>query len=65
MGLLEVLTLILIVLKLVGVIGIAWWQVFIPMYIAAVLYGIIITIQIRIWKRLDREMAEHRRGFFK
>ena len=41
MGFLEVLTIIFVVLKLVGVIAWSWWAVFIPMYVAVALYAIV------------------------
>ena len=49
MGILEVLTIVFVVLKLVGVITWSWWTVFIPMYIAVVWYVIILGLQIAIF----------------
>lgn len=37
MNMFTVLQVILVVLKLIGMINIAWWQVFIPMYILFIL----------------------------
>lgn len=48
MGILEVLTIVFVVLKLVGLITWSWWTVFIPMYIAIVWYALIIGLQITI-----------------
>ena len=44
MGLAEVLTIIFIVLKIVGVISWSWWLVFIPMYVAAGIYLVIFVV---------------------
>ena len=58
MGFLEVLTIIFVVLKLTSVIDWSWWLVFSPMYIAIVLYTVIIVIQIRVWKNMDNSHSE-------
>ena len=58
MGFLEVLTIIFVVLKLTSVIDWSWWLVFSPMYIAIVLYTVIIVIQIRVWKNMDNSDSE-------
>ena len=46
MGLLETLTVIVIVLKLCGVIDWSWWLVWAPMYPALILYILIILATI-------------------
>ena len=62
MGILEVLTIIFVVLKLVGVITWSWWSVFIPMYIAVVWYAIIIGLQIALFVKAKNEMnMNHKR----
>ena len=58
MGFLEVLTIIFVVLKLTSVIDWSWWLVFSPMYVAVVLYAVIIVIQIRVWKNMDNSDSE-------
>ena len=58
MGFLEVLTIIFVVLKLTSVIDWSWWLVFSPMYVAVVLYAVIIVIQIRVWKNMDNSHSE-------
>ncbi len=58
MGFLEVLTIIFVVLKLTSVIDWSWWLVFSPMYVAVVLYTVIIVIQIRVWKNMDNSHSE-------
>lgn len=40
MGILEVLTIVFIVLKLIGTIGWSWWLVLLPEIIAVVIYGL-------------------------
>ena len=65
MGILEVLTIVFVVLKLVGVITWSWWTVFIPMYIAVVWYVIILGLQIAILVKSKNEMNvihKRRRG---
>ena len=59
MGFLEVLTIIFVVLKLTSVIDWTWWLIFSPMYVAIVLYTVIIAIQIRVWKNMDNSHDDH------
>ena len=62
MGILEVITIVFVVLKLVGVITWSWWTVFIPMYIAVVWYAIIIGLQIALFVKDKNEMnTNHKR----
>ena len=56
MGILEVLTIIFVVLKLVGVITWSWWLVFLPTIISISIYVIIVTIHFRQWFKLKREI---------
>jgi len=46
MGLLEVLTLVFVVLKLLGVIAWSWWYVFLPLIVSAGIYVIIISVNL-------------------
>lgn len=41
MGFLEILTLVLIILKALGIITVSWWVVFSPIIIALVIYATI------------------------
>ena len=50
MGFISTLTLVLIVLKLVGVIHCSWWLVFAPV-IAEVVFAIIILVNIEWWSK--------------
>ena len=62
MGILEVLTIVFVVLKLVGVIAWSWWAVFIPMYVAIAVYALVIGLQIALYVKETNEMkANHRR----
>lgn len=62
MGLLEVLTIIFVVLKLVGVISWSWWAVFIPLYVVAGIYLAIITIivvsNIKLKHSIEKEFGD-------
>lgn len=51
MGFCEALTLAFIILKLMNVISWSWFVVFIPMYLAIVLYVLIITVTIITLRR--------------
>lgn len=44
MGLAEILTIIFVVCKLMGIITWAWWIVFLPMIIAVVVYVIMLVV---------------------
>ena len=62
MGVLEVLTIVFVVLKLVGVIAWSWWAVFIPMYVAIAVYALVIGTQIALYVKATNEMkANHSR----
>ena len=63
MGLLEVLTVIFVILKLVGVISWSWWIVLIPLYLSVILNSIIITLMIRDVLKDKREMEEADKEF--
>lgn len=65
MGLLEVLTVIFVILKLVGVISWSWWVVLIPLYILLVIYAVLISITVVGNIRLKREIDKEFGGLFK
>ena len=65
MGLLEVLTVIFVILKLVGVISWSWWVVLIPLYILLVIYAVLISIIVVGNIRLKREIDKEFGGLFK
>jgi hypothetical protein len=46
MGFLEVLTVVFIVLKLIGIISWSWWLVFLPIFIAIGIYALIFVFMI-------------------
>lgn len=66
MGVLEVLTIIFVVLKLVGVITWSWWLVFLPLILAFGLYILIvighITVFLGVKRKIDKEFDD---DFFK
>ena len=66
MGLLEVLTIVFVVLKLVGVITWSWWLVFLPLIIAVGIYGIIFATQgalmLKVKRKIDKSFDD---DFFK
>ena len=66
MGILEVLTIIFVVLKLIGVITWSWWIVFLPLIISVGLYVVILTLHViafvKMKRRIEREFDDN---FFK
>lgn len=56
MGILEVLTVVFVVLKLLGIITWSWWLVLSPIILAVVLYVIIWAVAIVIVARGERKM---------
>ena len=58
MGVLEVLTIVFVVLKLVGVIAWSWWEVFIPVYVAIAVYALVIGLQIVLIVKAKNEEEE-------
>jgi hypothetical protein len=46
MGFLEVLTVVFVVLKLIGVISWSWWLVFLPIFISIGIYALIFVCMI-------------------
>lgn len=55
MGILETLTIIFVVLKLVGVLTWGWLAVFSPMLIALVIYIILIVLNLVFMARLSKD----------
>lgn len=58
MGFTELLTIVFIVLKLVGVITWSWWFVLLPEIIAISLYLMIVVISIIYHVRVNKEMTK-------
>lgn len=62
MGILEVLTVVFVVLKLVGVITWSWWLVLLPLIIAAVIYvtmyALIIINYVMAKRKIDRAFED-------
>lgn len=61
MGIFEVLTVVFVVLKLLGVISWSWWAVFIPLYIALLIHAVIITLivvaNVKLKREIDKEFG--------
>lgn len=59
MGFTEILTIIFIVLKLLGVITWAWWVCLLPEILAGVLYVVIVVVQlVAIYKSIKKHFDE-------
>ena len=56
MGVVEVLTIVFVVLKLVGVINWSWWLVLLPEIIAVVVYVIFYGYMLKQYAKLHREV---------
>lgn len=56
MGFTEVLTIVFIVLKLIGVINWSWWLVLLPELIAVALYIVIVVIEVCLRTSISREI---------
>ena len=66
MGFTELLTIVFIVLKLIGVIEWSWWLVLLPEIIAAVFYLAIVIASLRTTSSMNKSFArmyekEHKR----
>ena len=59
MGIAEVLTILFIALKLLGVIGWSWWLVCFPEIIAGVLYVILFIAVIVVNVKTRKEIRKH------
>lgn len=62
MGLLEVLTIIFVILKLVGVIAWSWWLVFLPLIISVVIYVCVWTFYGAVIFKMNKKFDD---DFFK
>ncbi|MGJ8731388.1 hypothetical protein ACRW9N_13165 [Listeria aquatica] len=56
MGLLEILTIIFVICKLIGVISWSWWLVFLPEIIAICWYVFWIVIYVLCFKKTKKEL---------
>ncbi|EUJ25246.1 hypothetical protein MFLO_15573 [Listeria floridensis FSL S10-1187] len=56
MGILELLTIILVICKLAGVISWSWWLVFLPEIIALLSYIVFVFIYKRVYKKVEKEV---------
>ena len=65
MGLLEVLTIVFVVLKLLGVIAWSWWLVFLPLIIAVGIYVIVFVLNVLFFVKMKREIDREFDKFFK
>ncbi len=54
MGIAEILTIIFVVCKLLGVIDWSWWLVLLPEIIAGVIYVAIIVLQVSIFRKAHK-----------
>lgn len=59
MGFTEILTIIFIVLKLLGVITRAWWVCLLPEIIAGVLYVIVVVAQLVAIYKTHKSIKKH------
>lgn len=51
MGFIEILTIVFIILKALGLIDWSWWLVFLPEIIMAVIYVLLIIANVRMHKK--------------
>lgn len=62
MGLLEVLTIVFVVLKLLGVIAWSWWLVLLPLIISVSIYvimvAVVVTVNYYAYRKIKRELDE-------
>lgn len=65
MGFLELLTVVFVVLKILGVIDWAWWLVLLPIMIAVVLYIALFIWHLVVSHGLKKEMKKIHNDFFK
>lgn len=56
MGVLELLTIVFVVLKLMGVIAWSWIWVVSPMYPALLVYAAVIAFQVCVFKKVSKEI---------
>ena len=65
MGFLELLTVVFVVLKLLGVIDWAWWLVLLPIMIVVVLYIALLIWHLVVSHGLKKEMKKFHNDLFK
>ncbi|MDF2882217.1 MAG: Transrane Fragile-X-F protein [Clostridiaceae bacterium] len=65
MGICEVLTIIFVICKLLGVISWSWFLVLLPEIIAVVLYVLIFVFQVSIFKKATKNFDKFDDKFFK
>lgn len=58
MGLFEVLTLVFVVLKLLGVIAWSWWAVFIPLYVSVGISLVLIVLMAVTSYKAERDIEQ-------
>lgn len=58
MGFTEVLTIVFIVLKLLGVISWSWWLVLLPEILAFVVYAIMVISAVVVNKKVTKSMED-------
>lgn len=63
MGFTEILTIVFIVLKLLGVISWSWWLVLLPEIIAFVLYAVVIVLYIVTGAGVAKEFKKFNKRF--
>lgn len=59
MGFTEILTIIFIVLKLLGVITWTWWVCLLPEILAGVLYVVIVVVQLVAIYKTNKSIKKH------
>lgn len=63
MGICEILTIIFVICKLLGVISWSWWLVLLPEIIAFVIYAVIIVFYVISSVSLNRELKNFKNDF--
>lgn len=64
MGFCEILTIVFVVLKLLGVVSWSWWLVFLPEIIAVVIYVGIFIVNLLIWRSWKKEADDMFKNHF-
>ena len=65
MGFTEILTIVFIVLKLIGIINWSWWLVLLPEIIGLALYVLLVILSIREHKKAEKRFDERWEKFLK
>lgn len=63
MGFTEILTIVFIVLKLLGVVSWSWWLVLLPEIIMGVVYVAMLLSPIFVCRKASKEIDKHFRNF--